>query len=416
MSGAANTSGMFTYPSVRKRGNSEAAEGRWAVGTGGPPNTVKSGHSLRQKAASVALLAVCKRERAVAEPVDIAFSDWINTLHRPHPSTSPDSASSFSFPLHCSAGDSSHFVPAPPVNVAPYRYRLCDFVLETELALPELNQAPPTTAAAVRVRRGETPPALPEARQTGVCFAAQPNTLLCWLAGVARFHVVEGREIVIEAAPQAADEAVRSLLFSSPLAGLLLQRGLLPLHGSCVASPAGALVFLGSPGAGKSTLAAEFRRRGFQILADDITALRVAPQARPSALPVSSSLRLWPSALASTLLNADGSRLRPQIDKRILVGADQPSRDEAVPLRGIFCLERGSRAPGGGACRRLLGAGVLAALLDAVYRPAFVRGLGLEQSVFSQLSSLAASTPIFRPIAADGESPDALAEGILKAL
>ncbi len=59
-----------------------------------------------------------------------------------------------------------------------------------------------------------------------------------------------------------------------PVLGFLLRlRGITCLHASAVAVDGQALAFMGPPGAGKSTTAAAFARRGYPVLTDDITAL-----------------------------------------------------------------------------------------------------------------------------------------------
>lgn len=295
------------------------------------------------------------------------------------------------------------FVTASSVQIAPRRYRLCDFVIESAWPLPELIETPEEIGADVVLRRGETPRELPQTRQAGVCFAAQPGAFLCWLDGVARFHVVEGREIVVESFPGIAEDTLRSLLFSSPLAALLLQRGLVPLHASAVATSRGALVFAGSAGAGKSTLAAEFLRRGFGVLADDVAALRVSERCAAEVLPVSECVRLWPATA-----DADGVAG----DKRALASGGG-SRGDALPLAGIVCLERGGRAPGQ-ALRRLGGKEALAASLDAVYRPAFARGLGVDGAVFRQLAAVATAVPVFRLTAAEPMNPREVVTAVLE--
>ena len=297
------------------------------------------------------------------------------------------------------------------------RYRLCDFTLEAELELPELASATPdATGAEVFVRWGQMPRGLTEARERGACFMAQPGELLCWLEGVASFHVRNGCEIVVERDPNASMDAVRGLLFSSPLAGLLLQRGCLPLHGSAVATPFGALVFTGSAAVGKSTLAAEFRRRGFGVLSDVVTALRVTDHDGGIVLPVSECLRLWPDSIAATDERVQGVALRRGVDKRLVLGSGS-YLFVAAPLAGVFCLERGELQLGGAACVRLTGAGAVAALLEAVYRPAFVRGLGEERTAFGQLAILARSTRVVRLVVpADRLAPSETVERILEDL
>lgn len=274
---------------------------------------------------------------------------------------------------------------------AGWRYRLHGFALESELELPELVRADDDgNEADVVLRFGPTPENLDDMRARGACYATAPGEMLCWLAGVARFLVRAGREIVVEPAPTAAPEAIRSLVLSTPLAALLLQRGLLPLHASAVATPAGAVVFIGSAVSGKSTLAAALQQRGFMPLADDIAALRIDDAGAPvQLLPGYPGLRLWPDALTALGVEASGTPLRPGVVKHFVHSAAVFST-EPQPVAAIFTLDRDEASES----RRLTGAATMAVLLDAVYRLAWAHGLGCDQRVFAQVATLARTTRV----------------------
>ena len=78
---------------------------------------------------------------------------------------------------------------------------------------------------------------------------------------------------------------------------ILHQRSLLPLHANAMVVEGRAIGFMGHPGAGKSTLAAWFHDRGFDVLADDVCVVTPGPDGRPLAHPGIPRLRLWREAL-----------------------------------------------------------------------------------------------------------------------
>ena len=57
---------------------------------------------------------------------------------------------------------------------------------------------------------------------------------------------------------------------------LLMQRKILPLHGSAVAIDGKAYAIVGDSGAGKSTLASAFLNKGYQLLSDDVIAVSLS--------------------------------------------------------------------------------------------------------------------------------------------
>ena len=88
-----------------------------------------------------------------------------------------------------------------------------------------------------------------------------------------------------------------SFCWVSPFAALLLQRGLLPLHGCAIEVDGGAAVFVGRSGCGKSTLAGALRQRGYRVLADDICVISFSAAGEPMVLAAFPQLKLWADAL-----------------------------------------------------------------------------------------------------------------------
>jgi hypothetical protein len=80
------------------------------------------------------------------------------------------------------------------------------------------------------------------------------------------------------------------------MGAILVQRGFMLLHGSCVTDGKRSILITGDSGAGKSTLAAEFLKRGWKLLTDDVTCVfdrDGVPMVR-SSYP---SQKLWQDAL-----------------------------------------------------------------------------------------------------------------------
>jgi hypothetical protein len=151
------------------------------------------------------------------------------------------------------------------------KYRIGPLLYVTELLLPELPQAVPAPGERpVQIRLGKAPAALRAPRATAQSYEANDTEFLLRLPDVATFYARDGVEIVVDRAEGVAELDVRSYLMGSLFAVLCHQRGLLPLHGSAVETPRGAVAFLGASGAGKSSIAAFLSRRGHRILADDI--------------------------------------------------------------------------------------------------------------------------------------------------
>lgn len=90
-----------------------------------------------------------------------------------------------------------------------------------------------------------------------------------------RFLVEDGINITLDRNPEAEDVRLAVLFFTSVLAVLLQQRGLLVLHANTALTPHGAVTVSGESGAGKTTTVAGLLDNKCQLLADDITVLRL---------------------------------------------------------------------------------------------------------------------------------------------
>ncbi len=198
-------------------------------------------------------------------------------------------------------------------------------------------------------------------------YEVHPGVFRLAVGGVARYQVEGGRQILIEPAADASPEKVRLFLLGSAMGALLYQRGLFPLHGSAVETRWGAMVFVGAQGAGKSTLAAEFHRRSFRLLSDDVCAVEPAGDLL-RILPALAQFRLCADAFESLGSPAGG---RFDVDKFVVPMGDGYC-PTPVPLTAIHILADHDRiAP---EFRVLRGFERVERLLGNLYRPHFLKG------------------------------------------
>lgn len=156
-----------------------------------------------------------------------------------------------------------------------HRYRVFGLAVASEFELPASADPDPSSAPDVVVRVGAAPRSLPDAADVLPRYQTAPGRLLLAIEGAGRFFVKDGAEIVVETEPGSSPNLLRPYLMGSAFAAVLQQRGILPLHASCIRVGEGAVSFAGLKGAGKSTLAAAFGQRGYGLLADDLCAVRI---------------------------------------------------------------------------------------------------------------------------------------------
>jgi hypothetical protein len=163
--------------------------------------------------------------------------------------------------------------------------------------------------------------------------------------GVMRFEVEGGQRMVIDPVPDADIDYVRAIVSGELMATLLRQRGLLALHGSCVAKDGHAIGFIGHSGWGKSTLAMHFVQHGYRLLCDDVLAISFG-DAEPAAVPGYPQVKLRRDSGDRYVQEVDYDALPPahtETDKRLYV-CDGHFQDVAVPLRKLYILEGRGRS------------------------------------------------------------------------
>lgn len=177
------------------------------------------------------------------------------------------------------------------------------------------------------------------------------------IENVATFSVAGGESIAVKPHGKASRQTVRTFLLGSGLAALFHQRGDLILHASAVETPAGAVLFCGRKGAGKSTVAAALAAGGLPLIAEDLVRLERVSVDRFQVFRSATGAKL--SRNSSLARGADnGASSAPNTKK--FVPVENLSSAASFPLARIYILQWGKtgleRLRGVTAVRRFLAA------------------------------------------------------------
>ena len=157
-----------------------------------------------------------------------------------------------------------------------------------------------------------------------------------------------GRDIAWSSGPNAEDSWVRADITGRVLAVALHASGHLCLHGSAVATGAGAIAFLAPKFHGKSTLALALARAGAKLLTDDV--LPVHPHTPVQAVPGVHQVKLWQDSAIHFGVDADRPAPRPGSKHLLHDFDDNMLSNHRTPLAAIYLLspiivEAGAAAP-----------------------------------------------------------------------
>lgn len=111
-----------------------------------------------------------------------------------------------------------------------------------------------------------------------------------------KFRVSGGNLIEADIASGDTLEYASVYLLGSCMGAILIQRGFMLLHGSCVTNGRRSILITGASGAGKSTLAAEFLKQGWKLITDDVTTV-FSIESIPTVRSSYPSQKLWQDAM-----------------------------------------------------------------------------------------------------------------------
>ena len=194
-----------------------------------------------------------------------------------------------------------------------------------------------------------------------------------------------------------SDQDLRTFLLGSAVGALLIQRGMLVLHGNALEKDGRAIVCLGHSGDGKSTLAYALMQRGWRLLADDLVA--ITPDGL--VLPGIPRIKLWHDAAKAFGLDPGAlPPIRQGMHKYLLMGQEIRRAEQPTPLSALYRIQqrrpndRPASAGDDNPIQPILSQKANTLMLrNQAFRPRFVRGLGQEGPNFIALSRLQRTVP-----------------------
>jgi hypothetical protein len=236
----------------------------------------------------------------------------------------------------------------------------------------------------------------------------QPNVRVCVLPGgdyfgffykdEVRFAVErQGREVWGDWPENYTLEDACTYLLGPVLGFVLRLRGVICLHASAVAVDGQAIALVGSPGAGKSTIAAAFAQCGFSVIADDVVAL-VEDGKDFQVQPGYPRLNLWSDSVR-TLFGSEEAlpRITPTWDKRYLALGENRFgfASKPLPLGAVYVLASREAALEAPVIDHLSGSDALAEFVTNTYVN-YLLDRHMRSREFDLLTRLVVRIPIRR--------------------
>ncbi|MGN4445273.1 aldolase [Bacillus cereus group sp. MYBK79-1] len=220
-------------------------------------------------------------------------------------------------------------------------YKVFGLRVLSEIQLPELpriNEQEETIE--VIIRTADLFQKWSEFTNTEQNFVVDKNVVMIRIPDTAIFSIQEGKQIVVSPMKEACEDKIRLYILGTCMGALLIQRGILPLHGSAINIDGKVYAFVGDSGAGKSTLASAFLSKGYKILSDDVIAVTVSSDKTPIVIPSYPQQKLWAESLNAFGMGTASYNPLFERETKYAVPVQSHFFSEPLPLAGVIELTK----------------------------------------------------------------------------
>ncbi|WP_309121668.1 aldolase [Paenibacillus sp.] len=296
-------------------------------------------------------------------------------------------------------------------------YEAFGFRVSSEFLMPELTMHEDRSYADIRIRQSDLSPLWREVDHSGKLVYAVEDRILFRVPDTAIFSIASGNTILVSPSDGMEEDKMRLYLLGTCMAIVLLQRKILPLHGSAIKLGDMAYAIVGESGAGKSTLASMLMRYGYPLVSDDLIAVSFETESGgarrgPEIIPSFPQQKLWSESLRRLEMKIGDYRPLFERENKYAVPIKDRFYGKRLPFGGVFELVKTEE--GNVDVAALRGLEAVRALYRHTFRNFFVPMLGLQQwhlDVSVQLLQCIQVRQLRRP--SNGDTIVQLAESII---
>jgi hypothetical protein len=219
------------------------------------------------------------------------------------------------------------------------------------------------------------------------------NEVMFEAQDTAIFSIRDGSTITVSPAPGADGDCVRLFILGSCMGVLLMQKRILPLHGSALVLDNKAYALVGRSGAGKSTLASYLMDQGHLLISDDVIPVMVQ-NGHPLAVPGYPQQKLWQQSLDYLGMNSSSYRPLFERETKFAVPVHDRFQAEPLPLAGVFELSAAGEGPV--TLQAISGLERFHTLFNHTYQKAMIDRIGIREWHFGMLASFVNRLPMYR--------------------
>jgi hypothetical protein len=226
------------------------------------------------------------------------------------------------------------------------------------------------------------------------CQRVDRDVFRLQVPGVGRYLVRHGKELWMEASPNADPSAFRMYALTYAMSACLVQRRLTLLHASGILLNSKVILFAGESGVGKSTIIRRFYQKGYTIFTDDVCVLdgRINENGQMAASASYPLIKLDSTVLARHFPDAHPMSLWPDSEKKGL-GFHHTFDAGWHPIACVMVISKDPESPMM-KMEHLHGLRAFRKLAECVYRKSLIRAVDQQAGMTRILTTLAGSTPV----------------------
>lgn len=151
--------------------------------------------------------------------------------------------------------------------------------------------------------------------------------------------IEKGEKIFYERKQQATKELLSAYILGWGIAALVYQRGQLAIHCSCVEKDGKAIFLSGNSGSGKSTITSGLLEKGYSLMADDMSVVKMAEKGDVLAMAAFPYQKLCRDAAETISIPVEEMVYIDEERDKFLVPYQGTFEDRPTPLKVMFVLE-----------------------------------------------------------------------------
>lgn len=215
------------------------------------------------------------------------------------------------------------------------------------------------------------------------------------LKDVAGCKVYNRGQAIIMPHPSLSQSTLRLLILTSVMGCILIQRKMVPLHGSSVTMNGEGIILAGQSGAGKSTLTSTFIKKGFRFLSDDVSVIDSDDNGDLYVQPSYPYRKLHRDSIDNFKLDVSGLERIEREEEKYLIPVHESFESEPRKLRAfieIVPMDKVEEV----SIERIRGAAKLRLLMDNLYRGNLSTYFDSKVFYFEQIGKISANLDVFR--------------------